>query len=321
MLEKIKQLSLLLAKLIVGSVALVLLSGYLYTFYKEQIHSFSTPDAIKRVAGLEGDLTYLAYGETENQPIILLHGTGANALIWEKTSVFLADKGYYVVAIDLPPFGWSSIPKNQDYRKETQAKRVIEILTALSITDPIILGHSFNSKVALQVIANYPSKELVLVAPVLEYGDKTKSGAVGVLSSISIIRDPLLSLFVNNTLLAKKILLSFMYKKDSDISTTLSKTILPFNKKGVNHAYGEWFQEFFDETSTVSDSETLAKITIPVKVLWGNRDSISPIDGFDKLQTLSRSASLTTLEGVGHMPHLEDPSLFNNSLLQALSKN
>lgn len=318
--QKIKNLSLLFGKLIIGLALFILIAGYLYTFYKEHVHSFVQPNTIQSVKGVEGNLTYLAYGEVKNQPIVLFHGTGANAFIWEKTSIFLAENGYYVVAVDLPPFGWSFIPENQDYRKETQAKRIVELLTALSVKNPIILGHSFNSKVALQVVDIYPSKELVLVAPVLEYEASSKAGLVGTLSSISILRDPLLSLFVNNTLLAKKLLLAFMYKKDVDVSATLEKTILPFNKKGVNHAYGEWFQEFFSETSTISDSDTLSRVTIPVEVLWGDKDTISPITMSSKLQALSLSASLITLPGVGHMPHLENPSLFNSLLLVALNK-
>jgi pimeloyl-ACP methyl ester carboxylesterase len=218
------------------------------------------------------------------QPIVLLHGTGANAFIWETTSLFLASHGYYVIAVDLPPFGWSEIPTNpQDYKKETQAKKVALALEALSIKNPSILGHSYNSKVASLVATQYPSRELILVAPVFEYGTKPNPGMIGTLTSISIIRDPLLSLFVNNTLLAKKVLLSFMYKKDVDVSSTLSKTVLPFNKPDVNHAYGEWFQEFFNETSDVLDSDTLSQLQIPVHVLWGDMDTIAPIENFKKL--------------------------------------
>ncbi len=83
MAEKIKQVSLLLVKLIVGVIIVTLTAGYVYTFYKEYVHSFTIPDTVKRVTGTEGDITYLSYGEAKNQPIVLLHGTGANAFIWE----------------------------------------------------------------------------------------------------------------------------------------------------------------------------------------------------------------------------------------------
>lgn len=299
----------------------VIILGYSYTFYKEYIHTFTTPSALQKISTQEGDLAYLAYGDSKNQPIVLFHGTGANAFIWDKTSLFLASHGYYVISVDLPPFGWSFIPKApQDYKKETQAKRVVTLLARLSLKNPIIIGHSYNSKVALLVASSFPSREIIFIAPVLSYDEKEDPGIIGTLASISLLRDPLLSLFVNNTLLAKNVLFSFMYKKDVDVASVLATTILPFNKKGVNHAYGEWFQEFFNETSIVSDSETLKLVTVPVKVLWGNEDTISPKENFTKLQKLSPSASISIIPGVGHMPHLEDTIPFNTLLLKVLQR-
>lgn len=320
-IQVLKHIFILSIKVILGLVAGLILLGYCYTFYKEYVHDLTTPENVHKISTSDGDITYLSYGDTKSQPIVFFHGTGANAFIWEKTSTFLASNGYYVIAVDLPPFGWSSIPSDPgDYRKETQAKKIIELLTVLSIANPIIVGHSYNSKVALLVASSIPSKELILVAPVLEYGEKPDPGMIGKLTSISLIRDPLLSLFVNNTLLAKKVLQSFMYKKDVDVSSVLAKTVLPFNKQGVNHAYGEWFQEFFDETSTVSDSVTLKNLTIPVYVLWGDKDTISPIENFKKLHDLSPNAILTTLPEVGHMPHLENSVLFNSRLIEVLAE-
>ncbi len=307
---------------IFGTISIVIILGYSYTLYKEYVHPFTIPPSLKSIVVDGETMTYLTYGDPTHQPIILLHGTGANAFIWEKNSQFLAEQGYYVIALDIPPFGWTSIPKNQDYRKEAQAARIIKLMTQLTIVSPIIVGHSFNSKIALQIASSYPSKKLIFIAPVLDYEIKKDKGVgfIGNLFSVSLLRDPLLSLFVNNTLLAQKILLSFMYKKDADISSQLAMTVLPFNKKGVNHAYGEWFQEFFDETSLVRDDLTLQTIKIPVRVLWGDKDTIAPISNWAKLQLLSKDATVTTLEGVGHMPHLEGRDLFNTNLLQVLEK-
>ncbi len=128
-LSHLKNILLACVKIIIVFITSMIILGYGYTYYKESISNLTTPDAIKKVNIENGDITYLSYGEPKNQPILLIHGTGANAFIWEKTSTFLASQGYYVVAIDVPPFGWSSIPLSpQDYRKETQAKKVITLL-------------------------------------------------------------------------------------------------------------------------------------------------------------------------------------------------
>lgn len=313
-----KKTIIIIVKLILSLALLTISVGYCFTFYKERVQTLETPTSLQRASIKDGYLTYLTYGDKGNQTVVLLHGTGANAFIWEKTSTFLAEQGYYVLAVDVAPFGWSSIPEDQDYRKEVQAKKIIELLHSLSVTNPIILGHSYNSKIALQIVKNFSSKKLILVAPILDYKKEISPLPLRILSSISVLRDPLLSLFVNNKLFADDILLSFMYKKNIDIETVLDKLTLPFNKKGINHAYGEWFQEFFDETSVISDADTLNSLTLPIETLWGKEDSISEMKNFDTLKTLAPGATLNTIHDVGHMPHLENNILFNETLLKVI---
>lgn len=296
---------------------MLIISGYFYTFYKEQLQKETWPSSVKKISISEGEITYQTWGDDTKQAIVLLHGTGANSFVWQETAEKLAQEGYYVIAPDIPPFGWSFIPKTQDYRKEIQAQRIIEMLEKLSIKNPIIVGHSFSSKVATQISLQTTTKKLILIAPVFDYEQQTKTITTE-LVHISTIRDPLLSLFINNRLLAPALLRSFMYKKDTPIDAVVFYTTQPFNKKGINHAYGEWFQEFFVPKSEISDAESLNKIKGSIYVLWGNRDTISPDTNFEKIKKYSNESVLYTLNDVGHMPHLENNALFISKLLEIL---
>ena len=55
-------------------------------------------------------------------------------------------------------------------------------------------------------------------------------------------------------------------------------------------------------------------------LLWGDQDSVTPLEQAHDLQTLLPQATLTLLPGVGHIPQIEDPDMFNNALLKALRK-
>lgn len=46
-------------------------------------------------------------GPANGAPVILVHGTAAWSGFWSEVSDHLARRGWRVVAIDLPPFGWS----------------------------------------------------------------------------------------------------------------------------------------------------------------------------------------------------------------------
>src|SRR5439155_11514028 len=75
----------------------------------------------------------------------------------------LAEAGYRVIALDLPPFGFSDRPGT--YRRTDQAARVADALSELGIERAIIVGHSFGAGAAAEFVLRNPqrSRGLVLV--------------------------------------------------------------------------------------------------------------------------------------------------------------
>ncbi|URD80673.1 alpha/beta hydrolase fold [Musa troglodytarum] len=68
----------------------------------------------------------------------------------------------------------------------------------------------------------------------------------------------------------------------------------------------------------------MPKISIPVLVLWGDRDPFTPIDGpvgkyFSSLPSNLPNIELHVLPGVGHCPHDDRPDLVHEKLLPWLS--
>lgn len=66
--------------------------------------------------------------------------------------------------------------------------------------------------------------------------------------------------------------------------------------------------------------QLMPRITLPVLVLWGDRDPFTPLDGpvgtyFLTLLAQVPNMSLFVLEGVGHCPHDDRPDLVHEKLL------
>ena len=60
---------------------------------------------------------------------------------------------------------------------------------------------------------------------------------------------------------------------------------------------------------------------IPVAILWGDKDSVTPVEqALDLRSLLPPQTSLTLLPGLGHIPQIEDPDAFNDALLKTLGK-
>ena len=68
-------------------------------------------------------------GPADGIPVVLFHGTAAWSELWRRTSDALAAAGFHVIALDLPPFGFSDRPGS--YTRQDQAARINDVLGAL----------------------------------------------------------------------------------------------------------------------------------------------------------------------------------------------
>ena len=70
-----------------------------------------------------------------------------------------------------------------------------------------------------------------------------------------------------------------------------------------------------------TDRNAYARLKPPVAILWGDKDTITPIEQALDLRTLlPPDTDLTLLRGLGHIPQIEDPGMFNDALLKILGK-
>ena len=60
-------------------------------------------------------------GPANGVPVVLFHGTAAWSELWRRTIDALAGAGFRVIALDLPPFGFSDRPGS--YTRRDQAAR------------------------------------------------------------------------------------------------------------------------------------------------------------------------------------------------------
>lgn len=104
--------------------------------------------------------------------IVMLHGLGRNAMMWQQIADQLCarDSSLRVIAIDLLGFGASPKPAWQKYNATNQAKSLQATLKKLGVRGPkIIVGHSLGALVAAEYAALYPKnimRVFLLSAPI-----------------------------------------------------------------------------------------------------------------------------------------------------------
>ncbi|AWR99615.1 alpha/beta fold hydrolase [Metallosphaera hakonensis] len=105
------------------------------------------------------DLYYRQVGEGE--PIVLIHHLAGSVESWEFVEEYLSSK-YRIITYDLRGHGKSSVPP-LTYTIEEHAKDLSRLLDYLGIDEPILIGHSIGSLIAMEYALRRPVKKLVLI--------------------------------------------------------------------------------------------------------------------------------------------------------------
>lgn len=97
-----------------------------------------------------------AYGNTQDQPVLLAHGGGQTRHAWGKTAQQIAEEGFYAVALDLRGHGESDWAADGDYDFRSYAQDVIDVAGTFT-QKPIAVGASLGgiSSLTAQDISNH----------------------------------------------------------------------------------------------------------------------------------------------------------------------
>ena len=107
--------------------------------------------------------TKLHYYRTDGDkpPLMLIHGITDDALCWTRLAKDL-EADYDIIMLDQKGHGKSSDP-NDGYDFKTIAAEVSELIQALGLEKPILLGHSLGAMTSLSVGTYYPDLPRALV--------------------------------------------------------------------------------------------------------------------------------------------------------------
>ena len=102
--------------------------------------------------------------------IMLIHGLGGSTYSWELNSSYFADQGYDVIAVDVPPFGYSDRDPDLNHSTDNRARLLIELMKSIDEENKwYLVGHSMGGAIVLGmgIIDTVLIEKIVFVAPAL----------------------------------------------------------------------------------------------------------------------------------------------------------
>jgi non-heme chloroperoxidase len=264
------------------------------------------------------DGTVLYYKDWGTGPVVMFsHGYPLSSDAWEYQMLFLAQRGYRVIAHDRRGFGRSSQP-GHGYDFDTFADDMATLIDALDLKDITLVGHSMGGGEVARYIGRHGQKrvaKVALVAAVTPFLLKTDSNPNGV---------------------PKEFFDGFRAAVLADRSQWNMDVTMPyynFNRPGAKVSEGVR-QEYWRQGQTTgiqaayhaigAFSETdfrpdLAKISVPALIIHGSDDQICPIELTGKpAAAIVKHARLAIYEGGSHGLLLTEKDKLNADLLAFL---
>ncbi len=269
----------------------------------------------------DGTFFLLEAGQPGDPPVLFAHGTAAWSGLWHPTLKVVAGAGFHAAGFDMPPFGWSEHPDDTDFSRTRQAERIVALLEALD-TKPIIVAHSIGAGPMAEAVLQRPDlvSGFVIVAGAIALGSHEAPKAVPLPLRSEMVRIYATAATASNPWLTGPFLRGFIHVKEAATPDRIALLREPLQRDGYTKALSHWIPTLLatpvDAIST--RAETWQALDLPVVLIWGSEDTVTPPEQAETLRDLIPGAELVMLNDVGHIPQIEAPAVFEGALLQAL---
>jgi len=272
---------------------------------------------------------YQEWGPADGKPLILVPGSFAWSETYRDIAIPLGERGWRVIGIDMPPFGYSERPADDDYSRAAQAGRLLDFVDALKLDRFALAVHSYGGGAAIEAAFIAPERidALILLDVALSLGKPDSAGPpLAPLLRIAPVRNLLTAATLTNPLMIGKGLRNFVLDDTLVTPERIEIYARPANVARTTEAVGEWLLTGLYANEHAAYSADLANYRAfqsPVLIIWGRQDTITPLSQGEEIAASFPRAELRILDAVNHIPQVEKPSqvvdLIDSFLRQSLS--
>lgn len=255
-------------------------------------------------------IRYWTAGDTQAQPLLLIHGFPSASWDWHRLWTPLAER-YRVIACDMLGFGYSAKPRGHAYSLLEQADLQQALLAHLGEQRPVhVLAHDYGDSVAQELIARHQERQLQLAGCVFLNGglfpethhpvrvQKLLLGPLG----------PLIGRLFSRRKLAQSFARIFgPHTQASEAELDALWQLVAYNNgPAVMHRLIRYMPERRQQRQRWVAA--MQATTLPMRVINGAFDPISGAHMVARYRELIADADTVLLDGIGHYPQLEAPA-------------
>mgnify|MGYP001161468491 FL=1 len=245
----------------------------------------------------DGTYKYVSIGE--GPVIIFLHGLMGALSNFETTSRIIAKAGYRVIIPSLPIY---TLPLLRTSAKGI-SRYLEKFITDLDLKDVTLLGNSLGGHVGLIYTKNNPNivTNLMLTGSSGLY-EKAMGDTFPRREDYNYIKEKTEAVFYDPAIATKELVDEVF---ESVNSREKIIRILAIAKSAIRH----------------NMTKDVPNMTLPVCLLWGKNDKVTPPEVADEFNRLFPNSELFWFDKCGHAPMMEHPVDFANTCVKWLNKH
>jgi pimeloyl-ACP methyl ester carboxylesterase len=227
---------------------------------------------------------YLAEGPAAGPVVVLVHGLGGRAEDWNNLAPRLAKAGYRVYMPDLFGFGRSENPVDFSYSVPDDAEVVIGFLDASGLKQVDLGGWSMGGWIVQEIAAKHPERVRRLM----------------LFDSAGIFEKPAwdTDLFTSTTPGQLDQFYALLMPHPPRVPGFVSRDILRHTAQEawiIHRAMNSML------TGNYPTDKLLPGLRMPVLIVWGAEDHITPLKQGEKIHSLVPQSQLVVIPGCGHL--------------------
>jgi len=249
-------------------------------------------------------VNYTDVGPDEAPVIIFIHGFPLNLSMWDKQLEALNDK-FRLISYDIRGHGESDAG-NDVFSIELFVTDLIGFMDSLKVTKASVCGLSMGGYIALNAIEQYPERfeSMVLCdttckADLPEGKEKRMKAVENIITNgvHNYASESVKNLFASGSFKSNNPAISEVKEMITNTSElSLCSTLLALSSR--------------KETCS-----KLSEIKVPVLILVGDEDIITPASAAMFMHEGLKNSNLKIINGAGHLSNLENPAEFNQHLI------
>jgi pimeloyl-ACP methyl ester carboxylesterase len=229
-------------------------------------------------------LHFLAGGE--GRPVLLLHGLGGRSDDFATIIPPLMTAGFAVQAVDLLGYGASERP-DVDYSIALEADTVRKFLDARQLAQVDLVGWSMGGWIALKLAAEHPGRVRTL----------TLIDSAGFTFNAP---DP--RVLRPRTPQELETMAALFSPKAGPIPGFIARDMLRVMTE-QDWVVARALDSMYSRRDLMDGK--VAGLTMPVHLLWGSKDVLTPLSAGQAMQRQMRGSSLSVIDGCGHVAMIE----------------